>query len=209
MICIKKFVIILAMVKRKFNKKKKNSNTRNVVQTSRYNEKKYVDLVVNFTILTTPVQYFLIPVAQGVNFDQRIGLSIKPLSLDFRAILKAGTALVGNTVVSIRIIIYMDRQQATSTIPTASQVINPVSPTGQRTVAFIPKYKIIGDNVYKVDIYNPTVNIKQVFKLGFISRYFANGAGDISTKGIFMMFVCDNLTNPPTADFFTRVTYSD
>lgn len=191
------------------NSKKKRSNkirTKVVIPTG---EMKICD-----TFATTPVSTVasinsLCAVQQGIQVNQRIGRKIYVKSIEFKAVITAGTALVGSTVATVRVVILSDKQQIQSTAPAITDYMFTPSVTEPRNLYFMNRFHVLKDQIYKVDVYNPTVNIVKRMLFSTTLEYGGAGLGDITKNGIYIILVSNNAGNAPNISYSMRVWFND
>lgn len=174
-------------------------------------ERKFYDVQTN--ILNTQfgnpgVILLLTGMAQGADYNQRNGNSVKPVSIQFRVNIFAGTTNTG-----YRIILYQDTEPRQA-LPASSDILEVVATVAPMNHVNGKRFKILKDIHCQVD---STTNVMRQHKFykklnGHVK--YTGSAGGITTtdeNNIYMYFLADTIsgTQTPTAQVYTRFRYID
>lgn len=175
-----------------------------------YKNPKISDLSFGTVITGTAAIAGLISVPQGTNITDRTGSRLIPLVLDCQVTISPSTTLVGSALSNIRMLIVQDTQQVQGFAPTITDVINPSNVVGQPNVYFLQRFRILKEVKTQVSSYIEPYNKSWKVKLPKDVIAFASGlATDISTNGIYLIYVSDNSTNPPNLVWSSRLYFAN
>jgi len=168
---------------------------------------KISDLAFGTLVTGTAAIASLLAVPQGTNVTDRTGSSIRAVNLQINASFTASNTLIGRTDSINRILIVKDRQQAQATTPAITDIINSASVIGLRNVYFLNRFQILHEQFIKVDTYNPSVQLKKTLSLNHISSFASGLSTDITSNGIYLIYVSNNSINPPTMTWASRLNF--
>lgn len=176
------------------------------------------------TVTSTPSVINLSNIAQGTDYYQRLGNSIRPQNFEFRAVLRGNTAVAGN---QCRILLVQDKENqgvdptlgdvlAAGTYP----ILQPHNPLYKQ------RFKYLYDEI--VNLTNPSPDLATTgtstayiparlvlppvkMHLGGHIRYDATAAADASNLegALFLMAVSLDAANGPNLAYTTRLEFTD
>lgn len=149
----------------------------------------------------------LIAVPQSTDVTGRTGSSIRAVNLLINTSFTSSTTLIGTTASITRILIVKDKQQVQATAPAITDIINAASVTGQRNLYFLNRFQILHEQFVKVDTYNPSVQLKKIIPLNHINSFASGASNDITSNGIYLIYVSNNSVNPPTMSWSSRLNF--
>jgi hypothetical protein len=152
---------------------------------------------------------YLSSIAQGASYNERVGTTVIPIRLNFKARLTLSVPLTGYNSTFVRIIIFQDRQQVDSTTPLASQVITPIEPEAARNWFYRNRFNVISDETHFMDVYHPTKWLDRTFNVSGSMDYSSSGSTSICKNGLYALILQDNAVYPVGLDYWFRLYYSD
>ncbi len=174
-------------------------------------------------VTTTPIVHNLSNVAQGADYYQRTGDSVRPLYLDLRFTVLSNAATQHN---SLRIMIVQDKENQ-GTDPTMGLVLQGVTDplVALPNALYQQRFKYLFDDVIELNNdtslassgTSTTYNVKRSnvqqhrFKLSGHILYDDTAGADASNLegALFLMAVSRDATNGPTLAYTTRLTFTD
>jgi len=193
------------MVKRnnnKFNKKRAMASTKKT-------ETKLYDLQVSNTISTAFVIYPLHAIFQGISYNERIGLSVNLEKLHQEFTFRAGSALIGSSTATVRMMIVCDTQQIDNLPPTGLEVLSTNDPRADYNWFNISRFKIIHNSMFTLDQYHPNKVFSLKKNLRILTKFSGVSGANITKNGIYIILLSDNSVNPPDVQFWSRTLYGD
>lgn len=181
---------------------------KNLVNT----ESKYIDTAVFTaqTITTTGSVSCLSAVAQGTTDITRIGNSILAKHLQIRYVVQSNTVSHYN---ALRMILFLDKQNAKGTIPAASEILNGVSINGFINKDNTDRFVILKDDCITVDdVGDSLVTKKEFLDLSRLHiKYDGTTAaqGDLAENHIYMLLVSADPTDGPSISMNSRLVFYD
>jgi hypothetical protein len=187
---------------------KRNNNNRKLVK--KQSEVKICDSAQLVFIPSTSGNFItLCNIAQGTAYNERVGTTVAPMRLHFRARLNLGVPLSGYNQTYLRVIILQDRQQVDSTSPLSSQVITPIEPEAAKNWFYRNRFNIISDEIHTLDIYHPSKWIDRKFAISGSMDYSSSGSTSICKNGLYALILQDNSVYPASLDYWFRLYYTD
>jgi len=185
-------------------------------------EVKYEDLYVTSTPASTGALYHCTGVAQGDNFNERVGEQITVKRAEVRFELNQIPSIVTSQV---RLIMFWDKQcngVGPTTFASTSLAEGLLDNTVITTTILSPynvrtknRYKILYDKCFKVEPVDATVNMKQEYKFALplssaIIQFIDSGfsAASISSRGLFMLLYSSS-TSIASVRLGLRLFYTD
>lgn len=180
-------------------------------RSSQSQDIKFCDVAANGLVITSTATLIgLQPIQNGTGPNERIGSAIEGDSLRLTYTFYAGTALIGSPNSTVRVILFYDNRQIDSTSPSATDVIFPTVPSANYNYYNLSRWTVLHDSKYAITGYDKSVITKKFnFKLKKIMRYSGLGLSSITQNGLYLMICSDNIVNPPTFDYFSRLYYKD
>lgn len=181
-------------------------------------ELKFIDLSAAATLWTTAgVIGILNGVAQGTDFNQRIGRSVSMKSILFRFnIEKTATDSEGNTC---RCILFYDAQ-TNGAAPAVTDVLATASYLSPMNLNNRDRFKILADCYLQTDAYDGgapivagtfTEHCKTIYKKFNMEVQFSGTAatvGSIATGGVFALFISSE-NNTLAYELYSRIRFTD
>lgn len=171
-------------------------------------ERKFCDVTsISQVVNKTAALTLLNPIAEGSDYNQRTGISVKTTSLFMRFNIQLDPSAVLNT---IRYILFVDKENHGAT-PAAADVLedatNYQSPINHVASS---RWLILADKFVTLDVNGKAVQEHKLFKkIQFHLKYSATGATTVYNTAIYLLLVADNNTNPPLCSWYSRLRYVD
>lgn len=180
-------------------------------------ELKFVDAAVSFTAWTTAGAIAILNgVAQGTDYNQRIGRSTLLKSILFR--ISVGKSANNSTGSTCRFLIFYDAQ-TNGAAPAVTDVLAAASYLSPMNLNNRDRFKILCDTYIDTEAYtaDPIATgtfkneTKTMFKkFNMECQFSGTGAtvGSIATGGIFILLISDE-ANTVGYEFYSRIRYTD
>jgi hypothetical protein len=174
-------------------------------------EDKYVDTDNNTTYGTTYAVNLLNGLVQGTDYNNRVGISIKAVSLLCRITIRmSATAAIDSF---FRIAIIRDIQANNATVAQAT-IFETTDFNSLVRSDWSQRFHFYMDKTYKLSLAGPsTVSYQVSIPLGFHTHYIkgqdAGTIADIATNALFVWFVSSDNTNQVAANTNFRFFYVD
>lgn len=191
----------------KINKSKQLSNR--ITQNSGKSDIKLCLTGLPTTTISTSNLQYLLPIQVGTSYNERIANKINVKGLRIMLSLKTGVAALGNNTAITRVIIFQDLRQQDSVFPAVTDLLNIALVNSAYVYPNLQRFKIHFDQHFKSHQYDLAKQINLQFPLNFTVKYSNNGMNSICMNGLYILFLTDNLTNPPTIDYSSQVYYED
>jgi len=187
-----------------------------VKQLRKEQETKYYVLSTSFNAISAPTFVHMTGIAQGTEDFERLGekATLKWFNLRWQA--NQNTA-GSQPVQFFRIVLLLDRQQADSTTPTASEVFGSAFPAMTTLYKHdnFRRFSILHDKVHAVGENNSTGPYPEM-KVGSISvplrltdvEWSGTAGSTISKNGLYMLVYSNEATNGPGFIYESRVSYT-
>lgn len=172
-------------------------------------EKKFIDSATSGTITTTPVVTLLTGVAQGNDYNNRNGDSIKLHGLSIKYYDAKSSAAAESIFGRLLIVLDKDSRQAT---PAYTDVMTSVSPAAHTNVDGHDRFVILADHMFTESEEERRAQVwEKYIPLDIHAKY--NSTGDTVTScaqnHIYAMFVTDQPTNGSAFVLNWRVSFYD
>lgn len=175
-------------------------------------ERKLLDSGTNTqTLSTTPIIFLMNGCAQGTDYTNREGRSIKLVNYAMRAQVLINPASTANQFVRVLIGVY---KQPNGVAPTALQLFGSATPpiNGFFNLDYRNAFTVLYDKTKKLTIDWDTQLIKSFKKFQMHTIFNSGntgGWGDVQTNGLFMCMYSDQTANLPSIQFWTRARFVD
>lgn len=171
-------------------------------------ERKFCDVNYSSQVIGKSLAvYQLNTIAEGSDYNQRTGISVKSSSLLLRFSVHLDPAATYNQV---RLILFEDCENQGSA-PTGTDILesstNYLSPLqhshGQR-------WKVLRDKIITLDVNGKAVvDLRMFMKMASHYKYSGVNAGDTYNCALYLGIISDNNTNSPVVDFYSRLRFVD
>ena len=171
-------------------------------------EKKHSIVSGNASITNNGSIVLLSSFAQGLDISDRSGNSMKAHSLACRWTVKQSTAA---TQTSVRLVIFIDKQQIQDTDPAVTDVLQSAAVTSGLNLGFLGRFHILYDRVISFsDSGSEVLNLKYFkrFKNQHL-RWNGANASDKQKNHVYFMFISDEPTNTPSIEYNCRFACID
>lgn len=163
------------------------------------------------TLSTTPIVYLMNGCAQGTDYTNREGRSIKIVNFAMRSQILINPASTANQFVRVLIGCY---KQPNGVAPTALQLFGSATPPINAffSLDYRNAFEILYDKTKKLTVDWDTQLIKFYKKFQMHTIYNSGntgGWGDVQSNGLFMMMYSDQTTNLPSIQLWTRGRFVD
>lgn len=190
---------------------KKNMKSNKSKQTNKQRNKlelKIVDLSATTQFITaTGNVLHLNQIAQGTNYNNRVGNDCKGTTLDVNISLQRSP--IAN-VTFVRFIYFYDLQQVTSTTPAVGDVLSTNSVTSTYNWFNRSRWKILEDSTYKMYNAHDAYTIIRRMKLqDLVMRFNSTTTSSIVKNGLYVLFISDQSINWAFMDYQYRLEFSD
>lgn len=174
-------------------------------------EKKTHDISNAGTISSTGAVYSLCDIAQGDDYNQRNGRSVKFISIESK---ETYTINAAATTTFVRKIIFADNDlQDSGTLAAVTDVLKTAAVNSMRNPDPIKmkRFKIYSDKVYSLDSSASSASLykKSYSKLQHHLKYSGVTAADAGQGCLCMLLISDQVTNVPSLDIAHRLRYVD
>lgn len=162
----------------------------------------------NITIDSTGGLLPLSGISQGDTDSGRTGNSIFARNLFMNLNVKVNASNLSTQFV--RLILLQDNQQISDTTPSVSDVLDSAYPNAPLNQSTAGRFTIIRNwEFYLNTATNPGRVLKKYFKLWHHIRYNGTASTDIQRGGLYLLYISDQSTNPPTAGYQIKLGYHD
>lgn len=162
----------------------------------------------NITIDSTGALLSLAAISQGDSDSGRTGNSIFARNLSMNLNVKINASNLATQFV--RIVLLQDNQQISDTAPTISDVLDSAYPNAPLNQSTAGRFTIIRNWEFYLNASNqPGRVLKKYFKLWHHIRYNGSASTDIQRGGLYLLYISDQATNPPTAGYQIKLGYHD
>ena len=162
----------------------------------------------NFTIDSTGGLLSLASISQGDSDSGRTGNSIFARNLSMNLNVKINASNLATQF--IRIVLLQDNQQISDTTPTISDVLDSAYPNAPLNQSTAGRFTIIRNWEFYLNATNqPGRVLKKYFKLWHHIRYNGSASTDIQRGGLYLLYISDQATNPPTVGYQIKLGYHD
>ncbi len=150
----------------------------------------------------------LFEMAQGLTRAQRIGISIK---LVYMRIIMSGSINTSATETSIRVIVFVDKQQVSDSDTDVVNVLASANPHSPINFDFgVARFRILMDRYIHLEVLTKgQFSIRKTIPLNVKQQYNGSAATDIQKNGIYILLLADEVTNDPTIIFHAEVGFRD
>lgn len=174
-------------------------------------ERKFYDIATTFTntqFCTTGTISLLTGMAQGADYNQRNGNSIKAVSIQYRM-----NIFVGTTATGYRIILYKDNEPRQA-LPSVADILESTTTVSPMNHTNGKRFQILQDIHSNVDLVKNTMRVHKFYKkLNHHIKYVGSGSGITNTDedNIYFLILADSSSGvtSPTAQFYSRLRYID
>lgn len=173
-------------------------------------EFKNVDINSSATAVAGGNVLLLNATTQGDGQTNREGSSFRMKSVDVRFLINYNGAAGFNAT---RVMLVLDRQ-TNGIAPAVTDILATNTIDSPRNLDYRKRFKILSDKVYLVGANSQPQRYSQVYKkLDVHTQCFASSnlgtVADISTHGLFLVFLSDQAVNGPTFNYYTRIRFVD
>jgi len=152
-------------------------------------------------------------IAEGSDFNQRDGHSIKAISLELRAAFYSNAVAISNV---IRLILFLDLEQQ-GVIPTTAQVLETAAGAAQQPLTSFQhdnteRFVILADELVALNSMGPGAAQRTLrLPLGSHIRFSGSTAVIAAAREghLFVLIVGDQAVNAPYCGFYSRLSYVD
>ena len=162
----------------------------------------------NINIDSTGALLPLSAISQGDSDSGRTGNSIFARNLSMNLNVKINASNLATQF--IRIVLLQDNQQISDTTPSISDVLDSAYPNAPLNQSTAGRFTIIRNWEFYLNATNqPGRVLKKYFKLWHHIRYNGSASTDIQRGGLYLLYISDQATNPPTAGYQIKLGYRD
>ena len=162
----------------------------------------------NINIDSTGALLPLSAISQGDSDSGRTGNSIFARNLSMNLNIKINASNLATQF--IRIVLLQDNQQISDTTPSISDVLDSAYPNAPLNQSTAGRFTIIRNWEFYLNATNqPGRVLKKYFKLWHHIRYNGSASTDIQRGGLYLLYISDQATNPPTAGYQIKLGYHD
>ncbi len=172
-------------------------------------EEKANDGSTSFTLSTAGTVTYLSAIAQGSDYTNRIGDSIKCHSVELIVQVVASAALTTND--GVRVLLFRDLENPGSA-PAVTDVLSTANPLGLENWLNRARFKVLFDEVFDIsNTANPLVSRLVHLPVDRHIKYRGTGATAASAAEgtMWLVSICGNGTNPSGVNLFWRTRYTD
>lgn len=157
-------------------------------------------------VTTTPIVVNLTAILQGDSNTQRNGTSIKPLGLTLRGAVSRNSA-GGSQLLRLMIV---NAKQQNGAHPLAAELLeDPANPLTPKNYDDRYRSKVLYDRLFVLDGANQHELAFTISEKLFGHVTYDGTASIPETGGIYLVALSDEDTNPPTIQWYNRVTFTD
>lgn len=162
----------------------------------------------NINIDSTGGLLSLAAISQGDSDSGRTGNSIFARNLSMNLNVKINASNLATQF--IRIVLLQDNQQISDTTPSVTDVLDSAYPNAPLNQSTAGRFTIIRNWEFYLNATNqPGRVLKKYFKLWHHIRYNGSASTDIQRGGLYLLYISDQATNPPTAGYQIKLGYHD
>ena len=159
------------------------------------------------TVPNTGVLTLLNGMAQNDTSSGRTGNSILMRNVFLRLVLKQH---VNATSTVYRVMLVLDKQQVSDTLPTITNILETFSPIAPLATASVGRFKVMKNWFFTTDDTKSQTRILELYKqFRFHTKYNGTANTDIQKNGLYLVVLTDQAVNTPTLDFTWKVGYHD
>ncbi len=172
-------------------------------------ELKYIDnpTFVAQTVLTAMTQVHMTAITAGTGVSNRVGQEIFAERLDYRLNFRTATG----TTAAIRMMILVDLQPNGALFAQSDLLLAAGDPAEMTLYEFRQRFKILHDEYFGVDLYNP-----QTFRSGSVPlkqkvKYLGttNNISNLRTGAVFVVLISDSAAADPVCNGNIRMWWRD
>lgn len=172
-------------------------------------EYKVIEAGATDSVLSTGAVTLLTPIAEGDDYSQRNGRSVKAKRINFRGMLKHDSG--GDACQFVRIMIVNDLHQD-GTIPAVTDILNSADYNSFREISDADRFRVLFDKTVTVTANNEGKVIRFNKDLNHKVEFINTTAAQASMGGgtLYLLLIGSQITsNYPTLDWITRFRYID
>lgn len=175
-------------------------------------EKKFYDVTGSGTVTTTPGVAALTGMAQGTDYNQREGLSVKTKSLYLQGNITCNPNIAGSYGQTVRVVIVIDKDNQGSNpgwgdVFESSSIISAVNHTNGK------RFQILMDHNFKVapGSTDGVINFKRFIRCSQHLKWSSTTGTSFREGHMFLLLLSDtaNVNNVPTINYYSRLRYVD
>lgn len=174
-------------------------------------EEKIIDsgaiAIANTQFTTAGTVFYVSGVAQGIDYNQRIGNSVKMQYIDLIMYTLAGT-----TSACTRVILFRDREQRQA-VPAVTDVLETANPYAHYNHNNLERFTILKDEYRSIDAYHPTHPMTFTKTDRTHLRYISTAAtiGSADENALFLLVLSDTASGvtSPSAVYNMRIGFVD
>jgi len=184
-------------------------NRINRIEQGKNKELNTLDTIANQTIPSTGHFIPLSELAEGTDFDERIGNTIQPRHLTIKGDM---TWHATATHTRLRMIIFKDKDNH-GAYPTVAQILKSVVWHAFPEVNARKRFKVYRDSTFELNSTQPAIFFKDFIKFGKKTRIeYSNTTAAEASNGknaLFALFISSEATYEPTVQFGERLRFVD